>query len=73
MERVAQAGTAGCGLLEVQSMLQRKWPQNQPPFGTIRMTTAPTMPRSATALTDRPEWRALETHASDMRSVHLRA
>jgi len=37
------------------------------------MTTAPTMPRSATALTDRPEWRALETHASDMRSVHLRA
>jgi glucose-6-phosphate isomerase len=36
------------------------------------MTTAPTMPRSTTALTDRPEWRALETHASDMRSVHLR-
>src|SRR5215213_5148052 len=43
----------------------------------ISMTTAPST-RSATAtnstpLTNRPEWRALESHAAAMQSVHLRS
>ena len=37
------------------------------------MTTAPTMPTDTATLTERPEWRALESHADAMRSVHLRS
>src|SRR5690348_9824673 len=38
------------------------------------MTTAPARPaESTTTLTELPEWRALEAHAGDMRSVHLRS
>jgi len=37
------------------------------------MTTAPTMPTDTATLTERPEWRTLESHAEAMRSVHLRS
>jgi glucose-6-phosphate isomerase len=55
-------------------MLQRRASQNQStPREAIRMTTAPTMPPATPGLTDRPEWRALQAHAGEMRTVHLRA
>ena len=39
-----------------------------------RMTTAPIGPATTpTPLTDLPEWHALESHAADMQSVHLRS
>jgi glucose-6-phosphate isomerase len=56
-------------------MLHRKASQNQT---TLReafsmTTTSSPMRSAATMLTDRPEWRALEAHAGDMQSVHLRS
>jgi glucose-6-phosphate isomerase len=37
------------------------------------MTIAPTPSTSAPRLTDLPEWRALESHAAEMRALHLRS
>ena len=67
--------TLGYGLLEVEVYVAAEVVAKETALSEAnRMTTAPTSPAtSTTPLTHLPEWHALESHAADMQSVHLRS
>ena len=53
-------------------MLEMNPPKANCSRGASEMTTLPATSPSLSGLTTRPEWRALQAHADQMRGVHLR-